>query len=308
MKDQYTEEDLIHKWLNGELSEEETVLIKKIPNYASYNRIIKKTASLQTPVFDAQQELERAKAARSLSKEETKIKPLFPIKNLLKIAAVIALLIVSYFSFRTTDTTISTSFAESKNVRLPDDSEVILNAKSILNFDPKKWDNKRIVNLEGEAYFKVAKGKKFDVVSATGTVSVLGTQFNIIDRNNFFEVTCYEGLVSVTFQGNLIKLSPGKTFLILDGKQITKTTNSLEPSWLNQESNFKSIPLKFVLEEVKRQHNISITANKIDISTLFTGTFNNNNLKLALESICTPLHLSYEIKKGNEVLLYAKEK
>ena len=67
-----------------------------------------------------------------------------------------------------------------------------------LKYASNKWDKKRRVRLEGEAFFKVAKGSTFTVDTKTGSVKVLGTQFNVKNRIGFFEVVCYEGLVGVT--------------------------------------------------------------------------------------------------------------
>jgi hypothetical protein len=39
--------------------------------------------------------------------------------------------------------------------------------------------------------------------------------------------------------------------------------------------------------------------------TLFTGTFTNKNLNVALQTICTPLAIQFVIKK-DEVMLFEK--
>jgi ferric-dicitrate binding protein FerR (iron transport regulator) len=51
----------------------------------------------------------------------------------------------------------------------------------------------------------------FSVNTTAGVITVLGTQFNVKERN-YFEVHCYEGLVSVTHNNETIKLPPGKHF------------------------------------------------------------------------------------------------
>ena len=44
--------------------------------------------------------------------------------------------------------------AEQTTVTLPDNSEVFLNAASEVRFNDKSWEDKREVNLKGEAFFK----------------------------------------------------------------------------------------------------------------------------------------------------------
>ena len=55
----------------------------------------------------------------------------------------------------------------------------------------------RKVSLEGEAFFEVNPGKKFEVVSKFGKTIVLGTSFNIYSRNSSYQVTCMTGKVKV---------------------------------------------------------------------------------------------------------------
>ena len=141
------------------------------------------------------------------------------------------------------------------------------------------------------------------VITNDGTVSVLGTQFNVKQRGSYFEVTCFEGLVSVAHNGKTVKLKPGNSFKVIDGKQITEgKENILQPLWLEGESSFKSVPLKYVITELENQYKESITTENIDTSRLFTGSFTHNNLDLALKSITIPLNLSYS-KSGKSILL-----
>ena len=212
----------------------------------------------------------------------------------------------SYFYLNTLNENIATQYAENKEVVLPDASKIILNADSELSYSEKKWDKERNVSLEGEAFFKVAKGKRFTVSTGHGTVAVLGTQFNVENRKGYFEVTCFEGLVSVTYNNNVTKLPAGTTFVVIDGKVIdSEKPNTTTPSWMNNESSFKSIPLKFVLDEFQRQHDIKVETQNIDIKSLFTGTFSNTNTDLALQSISVPSQIKYKIE-GNKVLFYAE--
>ena len=141
------------------------------------------------------------------------------------------------------------------------------------------------------------------MITDDGIVSVLGTKFNVKQRENYFEVTCYEGLVAVTHNEKIIKLKPGYTFRIIDGKLLAnEKENATQPNWLRGESSFKSVPLKYVISEVENQYNIKISADNIDTSRLFTGSFIHKNLDLALQSVTIPLNLTYS-KSGKSILL-----
>ncbi|MEO0525663.1 MAG: FecR domain-containing protein, partial [Bacteroidota bacterium] len=223
------------------------------------------------------------------------------------VAAAIAIIFaVSYFYLNSLDEHITAQYAQREEVTLPDHSEIILNAGSEISYSERNWAKERNVSLEGEAFFKVAKGKKFTVSTEDGVVTVLGTQFNVENRKGFFEVTCFEGLVSVTFNTTTVKLPAGTSFMAINGKIIeADIPNTAEPTWMNNESTFKSIPLTFVLNEFQRQYNVKVATKNIDIDQLFTGSFSNTNMDLALRSISAPSQIKFKLE-GNKVLFYAE--
>lgn len=300
------QENYLAKWLNNELSEAELKEFEKSEAYASYQRILEVSNTLEAPEFDAEQVLEAVRNRRTL--QETKVVQLNPFMKFMKVAAVAAFLVMgAYFYLNTLDERVSTQYAENKEVMLPDNSEVILNADSELSFSEKNWNEQRKVKLNGEAFFKVAKGKRFTVATEVGTVAVLGTQFNVEQREGFFEVSCFEGLVSVTFQGKETQLPAGSSFMVIDGQVVaSKTADRNEPSWMNDESTFESIPLKYVLQEFERQHNLQVETDQIDVNQLYTGSFSNRDKNLALKSISMPSQIKFKLE-GDKVLFYAKK-
>ncbi len=299
------QENYLAKWLNNELSEEELASFKQSKEYASYQKIVHASDALEAPTFDMEKALVDFKE-RQLNKE-TKVIKMRPAQYLLRIAAAVTVLFVAtYFYIASLNETFSTEYAQRTEIVLPDASEVLLNAESELSYSERKWDTERKLSLDGEAFFKVAKGKKFTVTTDLGTVSVLGTQFNVESRKGFFEVTCYEGLVSVTFQGKEEKLPAGTSFLVVNERIVAvEAPNTSVPSWVNNESSFKSIPLTYVLNEFQRQYNVKVETKNVDLTQLFTGTFSNTNINLALQSISTPSQISYTLEK-NKVLFYAE--
>lgn len=299
------QENYLAKWLNNELTEAELTEFKKSDAYATYNKIVETAAHLESPDFNMDTTLEAIRNKRI--QKDKKIISLSPYKTFMRIAAVVAVLLTgAYFYLSTLDEQVHTLYAENKEIVLPDSSEVILNAESHLSYNKNNWPKDRHIDLSGEAYFKVAKGKKFTVETNLGTVTVLGTQFNVENREGFFEVTCYEGLVSVTFNGKESKLPAGNSFMVVNGN-ISKSTVTINgvPSWINKESTFKSIPLKYVIAEFERQHNRKIELQKVDVNQLFTGTFSNTEIELALKSITVPLQIKFKLE-DDKVLFYGE--
>src|SRR5690606_1018044 len=91
------------------------------------------------------------------------VKKLQWLNPLLKIASVLVIAFGLYFTISLNNVTqVETVAGEKITVALPDGSQVILNALSSIEYK-KKWEKERSLQLDGEAYFKVATGKKFDV-------------------------------------------------------------------------------------------------------------------------------------------------
>jgi len=293
----------ILRWLNNELSSKEIEDLKQSEDFETLEKIAHYSSQLDTPKVDAQTALEAFKS-RNQSKNKTKVRTL-NFKTLYKVAAVLVIMLTSsYFLFFNTIKSFETQIAQTKTIILPDNSQVILNATSKLSFNETKWADERALTLEGEAYFKVQKGQTFSVNTAAGVVTVLGTQFNVKERKNYFEVHCYEGLVSVTYNNKTIKLPPGKTFRVINGNiENVENFDANNPSWIQQESSFSSIPLDQVIAELERQYDIKIKVQGIDTSKLFTGTFTHTNEKIALEAVTIPLKLSYKIQ-GKTIIFY----
>lgn len=290
----------IYKWLAGELSDSEKKEFESSNDFAELDKMLKALKSFKAPEFNIEKEYSK------VSKDRKSIPLYQKIKPILKIAAVIIItLTIGYFSYDylIPDNENPEWIAENKNVVLPDSSLVKINDESKIRYFTEKWDETRNVELKGEAFFKVKKGAKFKVESKQGTVSVLGTEFDVNDRDNFYEVTCYSGLVKVVTSTDSVLLKPNSVFRIIDGKKETYTiSGKSEPDWLNGESSFKSIPFRFVVDELERKYDVSVELKNVDINQQFTGSFTHNNLPIALEAITIPVNLQYEIN-GNIIVI-----
>lgn len=292
-------EDLIKKWLDNNLNSEEQLAFDNLEDYDNLIKMNNAVQNFKAPHFDADTAYNtlNSQIETYLTAKRQWFKPL------LKIAAILAIGFSFYYYTTTLDTNFNTQIAEQITVELPDESVVKLNSSSHLVFNEKSWSKSRQVKLQGEAFFKVAKGQKFDVLTDDGIVSVLGTQFNVKQRKNYFEVTCYEGLVAVSYKDKKQQLKPGNNFKVIDGKYIANEKEIItQSSWLKGESHFKATPLKYVISELQNQYNVKVNSKQIDTSRLFTGTFIHNNLDLALQSITIPLNLTFS-KLDNTIIL-----
>lgn len=290
-------EELIHKWLNHNLTKAEQKAFEGLEDYNELTQLNNALMNFKAPDFSASSNYKSLQPRIEALRHKT-------TNKWLKIAVSIAAAIIIGFGinyFNLSDvTSINTTIAEQTLITLPDASEVEVNANSSVMYDSDDWNNNRSIFLKGEAFFKVAKGQKFDVITKDGTVSVLGTQFNVKQRNNYYQVICYEGLVAVDYKNQVVTLNPGDTFTIRDGKQIAnEKMTTTKPQWLSGESSFKNVPLKYVIAEFENYYSKTVNTNNVNTSRLFTGTLIHKNMDLALKAITIPLQLSYTISENS---------
>lgn len=289
-------EKLIQKWLNNELTPEEQVTFDALEDAGFLTEIVQEAKRFApkypVPSFDSLE-------GRLSEKVEKKTNWL---KLVPRIAAIFVIGLGLFYFLNADDTiTTTTQLAENTNLSLPDKSKVALNEASSLSYDPKNWDTNRALTLKGEAFFEVEKGKRFRVETAYGTVSVLGTEFNVTARDGTFEVVCYEGLVQVNYKGKLTKLPAGKSLVVKNGNFQEQAIALRKPQWLNQLSVFENASLHQVILELEKQYRISVTTDNVG-EMKFTGAFENTNLENALTAITQTLGLRYHIN-GDQVII-----
>ncbi|WP_438422568.1 FecR family protein [Aquimarina macrocephali] len=304
MLDDKKDDIFLSRWISGELSEEELREFKSHPEYEYYVKIMAGADALDLKDYDVEQELStlKSKSGYTAKENSNSVIKLWPY---IAVAASIAI-ILGIFLFSPNES-FNTNFGEQLSVLLPDGSEMILNAKSIASFDKENWKENRMVTLEGEAFFKVKKGSKFTVTTKNGEVSVLGTQFNVQSQNTFFEVTCFEGKVSVANKENEEILTAGKGYRNLENTVPESWTfDTREPSWLSNTSSFRSIPIKYVFNELEEQYDLKIKATEINLETIYTGTFPNNNKEVALRTVFSTLGMKYSLSKDGKTVVLEK--
>ena len=206
MKQNYSNDTFLAKWLAGELSSEEEKDFKQTQAYEDYQKIIVAMNRFEKPQFNKEELFDSIQTSMHTSK----VKPLIP--NWAYAVAAMFVIAIGITFFLDSTSKFETSHGEQMVVTLPDGSIVKLNALSSVAFEEDNWDNDRQLNLKGEAFFEVAKGKKFEVQTTNGIITVLGTKFNVKTTGKFFEVQCQEGKVSVvsTIQDTPRQLTKGE--------------------------------------------------------------------------------------------------
>jgi ferric-dicitrate binding protein FerR (iron transport regulator) len=289
------------KWLAGEMTESEIKTFQETPEYASYNKIAYHTSQLKTPVFN---ENELYKNVVENKKSAPKVIS-FHKSKWLRIAALLVVFLSLTFVLKSQiPFTEYAKNAQKTTFSLPDNSEVVLNSGSEIEYKKWNWNTQRHLNLKGEAFFKVAKGKTFEVQTSLGKVTVLGTQFNVKARKNRFEVSCFEGKVKVNYQNQEVIITKGKSVAFADGKAIEiPEKKSTQPEWMKNELVFSKESLTTILEELQRQYNVEFELKNQTSNQLFTGTIPMKNLDDALQILSVAYHLKSTKVSTEKIIL-----
>ncbi|WP_298510567.1 FecR family protein [uncultured Kordia sp.] len=297
-------DNLIQKWLNEELSESELKGFEQSADFEYYQSIVENAQRFKASNFQTVDDFETFKANK-LSSQTQKRNFSRIFMPILKMAGVFVVLFGLYtLFFNNSLITITTVASEKTTILLPDTSEIVLNAESSIKYDKENWNNQRMVQLNGEAFFKVAKGETFDVIAQKDTIRVVGTQFNVKKRTNYFEVTCYEGAVKVITGTHQRLLKQGDQLVILNDELIERKLSNAKPNWMQKLSSFSAVPLQEVFDEMERQFDVEIATENINDRQLFTGGFQHDDLQKALQSVTEPMNLRFEMDTEKSVIVY----
>ncbi|WP_430814328.1 FecR family protein [Carboxylicivirga sp. RSCT41] len=239
--------------------------------------------------------LEEEKATEDTGKG--KIRSFRPI--LMSVAAVLLVLLGTTAFFRLYTKTVNAEAGQHLTALLPDGSSIELNAGSVIKYKPLWWRFNREVQFEGEGFFKVQKGKSFEVTSSMGRTIVLGTSFNIYSRKNDYKVTCYTGKVRVVsvLSGESTDITPNMQAYIKNNGRVLSTEEismSETISWVNEMFYFTGSEIEMVFEEVERQYGIIIKLAE-PLGYAYTGNFSRErSADEVMHMICRSMGLNYE--------------
>lgn len=170
--------------------------------------------------------------------------------------------------------TLITARAQQYQLVLPDGSRIWLNAATRVRFPLRfSGQKERRVELEGEAYFEIAKdaSKPFIVHSNRQDIRVLGTHFNVSSYADEAEAktTLLEG--SVRVNGKLT-LKPGEQ-LKTDGKgkqAISKVNTAASVAWQKGYFEFNDENIYEIMSKVARWY---------DVTVIYEGTIPLDKMK-----------------------------
>ncbi|WP_243236349.1 FecR family protein [Flavobacterium pectinovorum] len=206
--------------------------------------------------------------------------------------------------------TLSTPTGGQYNIVLADGTKVYLNTVSSIKYPTQFNGDQRIVELEGEAYFEVAKNKNkpFIVKSGNQSIEVLGTHFNVHAYNNeaIIKTTLLEGSVAVSYKSQKAILKPGQQSNVSDDFNrigIRKVDTEAAIAWKNGRFKFDNADLKSVMKQLERWYGIKVEYRGDVSDVRFNGgTFMNKNLSEVLK-VLELSNIKFKVE-GKTIIVY----
>ncbi|QBQ40940.1 FecR family protein [Sphingobacterium psychroaquaticum] len=194
---------------------------------------------------------------------------------------------------------------------LADGSKVWLNSASKMTFTKQFNGSKRIIKLEGEAYFEVAHNaqKPFIVESNEQQVQVLGTKFNLSAYPDEATVTTLvAGKVNVSAFGQNETLIPGMQSINSASHLTTKPANmEVALAWMNDRFVFVREPLPQIIQKLSRWYNVDMyiaSGSEALNKKTFSGSLSRNTpLTEILNLFKTTETIRFEMKEGRVRLM-----
>jgi len=272
---------------------------------------------------------------RSLQETERKLdfhkKGRFSVKKqaarLTRIAAILILPLLSviftyiYFQSKNFNSSVKlsecyASHGELKTVKLPDGSVAVINSGSLLIYPEEEMDGKRIVYLNGEAFFEVEYNRDLPFIVKTNglEVEVLGTKFNVSAYPDMPKITTTlkEGKIRINFDSTVresVTLSPNDEVIYnreTDEIIYGKIADRYIGAWREGHLLFNEAPITEILRSFEHRYgvNVYLNSNKYTKDKLTVKFIHGETIKeslLVLEKIIP--NFSYRLE-DNKLYIY----
>ena len=199
---------------------------------------------------------------------------------------------------------------EADIVELPDGTRVSLGSTTTFHYAKDFGKEKRIVYLEGEAYFDVAKqkNKPFIVKTKEQDVEALGTKFNVMaySMDSLVITTLLEGSVrlSTAHLSERIILRPNEQFTYNRNTKVSslqKVDAKQFISWTSGYYYFPGQSLEVILDRLSHVYGVKFTVLSKELyKRTFTGTFyRGQSIKDIMEIVNLSIPIKYHIEDRN---------
>jgi transmembrane sensor len=178
---------------------------------------------------------------------------------------------------RTPPLVYSTGVGEQRTEELPDGTRIVLNTQTTLQV--RYGHQQREVTLQrGEAMFEVVHDARhpFKVIAGDGSITDLGTRFQVRDDDGVAAVTLLRGRVEVVAQDERRQLSPGEqacygTGAGTAGISVRRVDTDAITSWTRGRLDFSGLPLAQAVAEANRYSTVKLRLGDPSLESLPVG-------------------------------------
>lgn len=200
-----------------------------------------------------------------------------------------------------------TQRGQQQSLQLADSSTIELSTDSEVQVGVNYWQRK-VELVRGEAFFNVVHdaARPFVVTAANGSITDIGTRFDVRRTDNAVEVAVEEGSVRIDAMGSqtltasqMLAYDRQGQFVPAEDAAIAQRT-----AWRKGQLIFQNQPLDKVLAELERFHDVHLSLASPSLAKLkVSGTFHTDNLDNALNIITLTLPVEIRHLSAGEVQL-----
>jgi ferric-dicitrate binding protein FerR (iron transport regulator) len=325
--DEYMQQLLI-RYLDNEATESERVTVKEWLSHPANQAYFEGLKKLHAKVTDTQHATPanvnvdaawEKVAAKTTQKGLQVVKPKVSWNVLLRIAAVLVIgfsifwwiakdnvappnQMATLITMKTTDSTLL--------VNLPDGSRVTLNQYSSLSYPENFEEDKRSVELKGEAFFDISRdtGKPFTIKTGETNIRVLGTSFLVKNEKDsgvaVYVKTGKVQLYKTSYKKAAVVLTKGEQGFLAKAETKAVKQTITDINYLSQYDKtlrFENTPLNLVLKDLEKQYKVTFEVNPTTIEGCrITAKFEESTLNEILETL--KIYFSWEIQQNKNTV------
>ncbi|MBJ6368877.1 FecR family protein [Snuella sedimenti] len=294
---------LVNKYLDGTITpEEEKLLSSFLETY--------KEEGLWDLELGSKYEIRDA-IAKSINSKLSRSKPKYG--KYYMVAASLILLIGIFWGLKwqdgiNGDMQMVTTKSQQDSLLLADGSMVYLNRHTTFRYPKTFNDNQRQVELKkGSAFFKVTKNPNKPFIVKTGALKtkVLGTSFNVINKDTLINVSVSTGKVGVCLGDQSVNLLPNEQANWTQGGNIVKRKGnaSLYDNWIHKTIDFEDVSLGELstLFELRFGYNFHFTHSELKDYRVRISILKVDTIKSLVEKLNYITNVKFKIKDNYEI-------
>lgn len=296
---------LINKYLDKSLTPEENAVFEELRSSGEiteneledFKQIIESTSQINPPEF----ELKKQRiTTNTVSVEKTRITT-GGFKAIIRVAAILVIgitlgvvIMYSLFNEHEKFVRVETKKGDKIHITMPGNNEAWLNSRSSIEYAESFTGSNRVVNLDGEAYFRFSDNDNSPVLVKCSQTLIICSQASLNIENdtlmNKVEIEVEDGWVAVSHP----RLGD-RQYIVESG--FKGVIDDLIPMWIEQNKDpnylawhtgkmiFKNTPLNEVAQTLSEVYDIDIDVRGDLKYCFFTSKFTNEDLNGILKTI-----------------------